>query len=140
MVLYTAENITRENFPEAHDIMHTLLNYQLAGNSGYSKFATVTDLLRHELLYRKGGFWRDAGMNLFKNVFDHFTRYKLVIGAEVTLRHRWNQGMCFFANEPFNENMHRVSKYQNINRMRYYSFPALNIAGPFDFRQVVIGD
>jgi len=78
--------------------MHTLIKYQLSGNSAYSKFATVTDLLRHELMYRNGGFWRDAGMNLFKNVFDHFTKYKLVIGGEVTFGYRWNQGMCFFAN------------------------------------------
>ena len=37
--------------------------------------------MRHELMYQHGGFWRDAGLNLFKPVFDHFTRYKLVIGG-----------------------------------------------------------
>jgi len=32
-------------------------------------------------MYRFGGFWRDAGMNHFKAVFDSFRKYKLVVGA-----------------------------------------------------------
>lgn len=120
--------------------MQNLLAYQKSGRSAYSKFATVTDLLRHELMYNHGGFWRDAGMNLFKNVFDNFVKYKLVIGSEATFAHRWDQGMCFYANEPKSENMYRVSNYRNVNRMRYYHQWAVTIAGPIDFRQVVIGD
>lgn len=91
-------------------------------------------------MYRNGGFWRDAGMNLFKNVFDHFTRYELVIGSEATFAHRWDQGMCFFANKPHSENIYRVSNYRNVNRMRFYHQWAVTIAGPIDFRQVIYGD
>ena len=79
-------------------------------------------------------------MNIFKPVFDYFLKYKLVIGAERTLRHRWNQGMCFFANTPKSPHLYRVTNFRNINRMRIYSELALNIAGPFDFRQVVNGE
>lgn len=56
--------------------------------------------MSHELMHREGGFWRDAGLNLLKPVLNYFTRYRLVIGAEMTIRFRWNQGMCFFGNEP----------------------------------------
>lgn len=119
--------------------MQTLLAYERSGKSVFKKYATVTDLLRHELMYQHGGFWRDAGMNLFKPVFDHFTRYKLVIGGEVTIGYRWNQGMCFFANEAKSEHMYRVSNFRNVNRMRYYHYWAVNIAGPIDFRQVIAG-
>ena len=78
-------------------------------------------------------------MNLLKPVFDYFVKYKLVIGAERSIRHRWNQGMCFFANAPKVDNLFRITNYPNINRMQIYSSIALTIAGPFDFRQVVIG-
>ena len=119
--------------------MKTLLAYQRSGRSVYSKYATVTDLLRHELMYQHGGFWRDAGMNFFRPILDQFTRYKLVIGGEVTISYRWNQGMCFFGNEPKSEHMHRVSNYRNVNRMQIYHYYAVTIAGPVDFRQVVTG-
>lgn len=79
-------------------------------------------------------------MNLFRPVFDQFLRYKLVIGGEVTIGFRWNQGMCFFGNQPRSEHLYRVSNYRNINRMRYYHYWAVTIAGPIDFRQVLAGD
>ena len=78
--------------------MQTLLAYQRSGKSAYNKYATITDLLKHEVMYSNGGFWRDAGMNPFRPVFDQFTKYKLVIGGEATVAYRWAQGMRFFAN------------------------------------------
>lgn len=116
-----------------------LIDFHKNRNSPFSKLATVTDIMRHEILYHQGGFWRDAGMNLFKPVFNQFLKYKLVIGAERSLRHRWNQGMCFFGNAPKVDNLWRITGYRNVNRMQIYSDVALNIAGPFDFRQVVNG-
>ena len=120
--------------------MQNLLRYQNTGISTYNKYGVVTDLFRHELMYRRGGFWRNTGMNLLRNVFDDFTRYEMVIGTDLTFRHRWNQVMSFFANEPLSENLHRVVTYQNINRMRFYYPEAASIAGSIDFRQVVQGD
>lgn len=58
----------------------------------------------------------------------------------MTVGSRWDQGMCFFGNERKSENMLRVSNYRNVNRMRFYHHWAVTIAGPIDFRQVVIGD
>ena len=96
--------------------------------------------MRHELMYLNGGFWRDSGLNMFKPIFDQFTRYRLVLGAGWTGQNRWSQAMCFFANEPFSENMLRVSNYRNVNRMQMYHRNALYIAGPTDFRQVLQGE
>jgi hypothetical protein len=95
--------------------------------------------MRHEILYHQGGFWRDAGMNMFKPIFNNFLKYDFVVGAERSLRHRWNQGMCFFANAPRSPHMARIVALPNINRMRIYGDVALDIAGPFDFRNTVIG-
>lgn len=78
-------------------------------------------------------------MNLLKPIFDKFVKYELVIGAERSLRHRWNQGMCFYANAPKSKHMGRITGHPNTNRMRIYGDVALDIAGPFDFRNVIIG-
>ena len=98
MKLWKEEDITKETFPLTYDLVINLLDFHKHRGSGFSKLATVTDIMRHEILYHEGGFWRDAGMNLFRPVFDQFLRYKLVIGSEKTFRSRWNQGMCFFGN------------------------------------------
>lgn len=47
--------------------------------------------------------------------------------------------MCFFANVPKSKHMGRITGYPNTNRMRIYGDAALDIAGPFDFRNVIIG-
>ena len=114
-----------------------LLNF--SKNSPYNKLATVTDIMRHEILAIEGGFWKDAGMNLLRPIFDKFTRYKLVIPMDKTFRYRWLQGMCFFANKPGLENMLRINNYRNLNRMRIYDNYASSIAGPIDFRQLLVG-
>ena len=49
------------------------------------------------------------------------------------------QGMCFFANMKGYENMERINNYRNLNRMRIYIPDAMNIAGPVDFRQLLVG-
>lgn len=95
--------------------------------------------MRHEILAIEGGFWKDAGMNLLRPVFDKFTRYKLVIPVDKTFRYRWLQGMCFFANQPGLDNMLRINNYRNLNRMRIYDSYASSIAGPIDFRQLLVG-
>lgn len=125
--------ITCEAFP---------LSYELVAfnrKSPFGKLASATDLMRHEILYCEGSFWRDAGLNVLKPVFDQFLKYRLVVGAEMTSRHRWNQGMCFFTNEPRSKYLLRVTNFPNLNRMRIYEKNALAIAGPIDFRQVVDG-
>jgi len=78
-------------------------------------------------------------MNLLRPIFDKFTKYKLVIPVDKTFRYRWLQGMCFFANAPSYPNMLRINNYRNLNRMRIYDNYASGIAGPIDFRQLLIG-
>ena len=96
--LWREENITKENFPLTYELITNLLNF--SKHSPYNKLATVTDIMRHEILALEGGFWKDAGMNLLRPVFQHFTKYKLVLPVDKTFRYRWLQGMCFFANMP----------------------------------------
>lgn len=78
-------------------------------------------------------------MNFFRPILNKFLKYDLVIGAERSLRHRWNQGMCFFGNIPKSPHMWRITAHSNVNRMRIYNDIALDIAGPFDFRNIVRG-
>lgn len=139
-MVYGEENVTRERFPLHYDIIMNLLNYQKNRKPAFGKLATVTDLIRHEALYRMGGFWRDSGTNPFKPVYNSFLKYDFVVGAERTLRHRWNQGMCFFANAPGNENIYRVVSLRNVNRVRFYEKDALATTGPINFRLVLDGD
>lgn len=47
--------------------------------------------------------------------------------------------MCFFATAPNSIHLGRISSLPNVNRMRIYGDVALDIAGPFDFRNTVIG-
>ena len=47
--------------------------------------------------------------------------------------------MCFFGNMPKYPNLMRINSYRNLNRMRIYQTNALNIAGPVDFRQLLVG-
>jgi hypothetical protein len=135
--LWGKDNITLEKFPLTYDVVNNLLAFNKV--SPYSKLATVTDILRHEILYNEGGFWKDAGMNLLRPIFDKFRSYKIVIASDKTFRYRWLQGMCFFANVPKIENMWRITNYRNLNRMRIYLNYAPAIAGPIDFRQFLIG-
>lgn len=78
-------------------------------------------------------------MNFLRPIFDKFLKYRLVLPVDKIGRYRYEQGMCFFANMPHYENMLRINNYRNLNRMRIYIRDALNIAGPIDFRQLLIG-
>jgi hypothetical protein len=73
MKLWTTENITKENFPISYQYMKTLCEFNR--NSPYNKFAVITDILRHEALYKHGGFWKDSSMNFLKPILSHFRRY-----------------------------------------------------------------
>jgi hypothetical protein len=68
--------------------------------SPYNKLATVTDIMRHEILYREGGLWKDAGMNMLRPIPDAFLRYKLILSTDRLFQYRYLQGMCFFGNMP----------------------------------------
>lgn len=81
-----------------YDVIMTIINFNK--KSPYNKLASVTDIMRHEILYREGGFWRDAGMNLLRPIFDKFLTYKLVLPVDVIFKYRYLQGMCFFGNMP----------------------------------------
>ena len=95
--------------------------------------------MRHEILFYEGGFWKDAGMNFLRPIFDRFLKYKLVLPVDRIGRYRYLQGMCFFANMKGYENMERINNYRNLNRMRIYIPDAMNIAGPVDFRHLIKG-
>lgn len=99
----------------------------------------MTDILRHEALFRFGGFWKDAAMNFLRPVFDHFRKYQLTLATDKTLRHRWLQGMCFFGNVKEYPPLGRINNYKHLNRMRIYTADPMDIAGPVDFRQLIIG-
>lgn len=105
----------------------------------YSKLASVTDLMRHEILFNHGGIWKDAGMNFFRPIFDSLLKYRFVVGSDMTIRHRWTQSMCFYLIHPKEPRLHRIINYPNVNKMRIYEDNALLIAGPVDFRQAVVG-
>ena len=47
--------------------------------------------------------------------------------------------MCFFGNMPKYERLARINNYRNLNRMRIYNKDAFDIAGPVDFRQLLVG-
>ena len=47
--IWREENITKESFPLTHDVLQTLLKFNK--KSPYNKLASVTDILRHEVLY-----------------------------------------------------------------------------------------
>ena len=118
-------------------MIQTLIKFNK--RSPYNKLASVTDILRHEVLYHEGGFWKDAGMNLLRPIFGKFLKYKLALGVDKTFRYRWEQGMCFFANMPRYDNLWRITNFRNINRMRIYDNYAMLVAGPIDFSQLLVG-
>ena len=120
-----------------YDVITTIINFNK--HSPYNKLASVTDIMRHEILYREGGFWKDAGMNFLRPVLDQFLKYKLVLPVDRLFKYRYLQGMCFFGNAPRYPNLMRINSYRNLNRMRIYQTNALNIAGPVDFRQLLAG-
>ena len=134
--LWREENITREAFPNTYEVIQTLLDFNK--RSPYNKAAAITDIIRHEILYQEGGFWKDSGVNLLRPIFDKFLTYRAVVGNDMTFRHRWLQGMCFFANVPKAVNIARINNFRNLNRMRIYSWYAIGVAGPIDFRQFVL--
>ena len=47
--IWREENITKENFPLTYDVLQTLLKFNK--KSPYNKLASVTVILRHEVLY-----------------------------------------------------------------------------------------
>ena len=47
--LWQEQNITREAFPNTYDVIQNIIRFNK--HSPYNKLATVTDILRHEVLY-----------------------------------------------------------------------------------------
>jgi hypothetical protein len=78
-------------------------------------------------------------MNFLRPVLNPMRKYKLALATDKTLRHRYLQGMCFFGNVKQYAPMLRITGFQNLNRMRIYSQDPFDIAGPVDFRQLIIG-
>ena len=135
--LWREANLTREKFPLTYDLIMTLISFNK--HSPFNKLATVTDIMRHELLYYEGGLWKDAGMNMLRPIPTHLLKYKLILPVDRLLSYRYLQGMCFFGNMPRYDHMLRINNFRNLNRMKIYSQLALSIAGPVDFRQLLIG-
>ena len=78
-------------------------------------------------------------MHFLKPVLDDFRKYKLALATDKTIRHRWLQGMCFFGNMKEYPPLWRITSFKNLNRMRIYNSDPMDIAGPIDFRQLIIG-
>lgn len=138
MKLWTVANITEENFPVSYQYMKTLCEFNR--NSPFNKFAVIADILRHEALYLHGGFWKDSSMNFLKPFLDDFRKYKLVIPVDKTLRYRYLQGMCFYGHIKHYEPALRIVNIKNLNRMRMYQSWPFDIAGPIDFRKLIVKD
>lgn len=136
MKLWGEANITKEAFPHTYEILRNLFKIQ---NKNHNKLASISAIMRHEILFHKGGFFRDINFNIMKPVFVQFLKYNIVIGAERTGRHRWSQGMSFYASAPRVGHLKRMTSFPNLNKMRIYSDSALSIAGHSDFRQAVNG-
>ena len=96
--MWTDVNITKENFPNTYDAINTLRKFD--PHSPYGKLASATDLMRHEILYNEGGFWKDAGMELLRPVFNKFLKCKVFITFTMQGWYRFIQGMCIFGNMP----------------------------------------
>lgn len=94
--LWTEKNITRTNFPLTYDMIQSL--FEADKYVRYSRLATIADLMRHELMYREGGFYLDTNAYLFNNVFYDWLSYKAVVSNMSPFRNRWFLSMCFFAN------------------------------------------
>jgi hypothetical protein len=98
----------------------------------------VTDIIRHELLYHEGGFWKDAGMNVLRPIFHKFTKFGL--SSQSTRPSGTDSSReCASLSTPKNYQYAAHHDYRNINRMRLYHPYASRIAGPIDFRQFIIG-
>lgn len=100
----------------------------------------MADVMRHEILYREGGFYMDTSMMLFGDIFYKWLSYKAVLAAERTFRHRWSQSMCFFAVMPKFPGLLRIISHTNTNKYNIYLRDAVMIAGPNDFRQLIQGE
>ena len=90
-------------------------------------------------MYQEGGFWKDAGLNFLRPILHKFLKYNVVIPVTMAGWYRYLQGMCFYGNMPHSPNLGRITNIINLNRMRIYLADPFNIAGPVDFRQLVIG-
>ena len=77
-------------------------------------------------------------MNFLRPIFDKFLKYKLVLPVDRIGKYRYLQGMCFFANTPKAPNIARINNFRNLNRMNIFSWYAISVAGPIDFRQFVL--
>ena len=51
MKLWGESDITKENFPFTYEMIMNMLDFHRNRHSRYSKLASVTDLMRHEILY-----------------------------------------------------------------------------------------
>lgn len=81
----------------------------------------------------------DTSMMLFNNVFEQWLSYKVVIPTLHPFRHRWIESMCLFANEPKYPGLLRIISHYNTNRYNIFHRDAMQIAGPYDFRQYIQG-
>lgn len=77
-------------------------------------------------------------MNFLRPIFDKWLTFKVIAGNDKTFRHRWLQGMCFFATIPRTQNIARINNYRNLNRMRIFVWDSTSVAGPIDFRQFIL--
>jgi hypothetical protein len=135
--LWTDKDITPENFPLSYELLRTV--GELNKRSKFSKGATMADMMRHEILYREGGFYMDTSMYLFDDVLEKWLSYKAVLPSDVTFRHRWSQGMCLYGHVAGFAPVLRAISYFNTNRYNIFLRNALDIAGPDDFKQLVLG-
>ena len=77
MKLWGEANITKVAFPQTYEILRNLFKLQ---NKNQNKLASISAIMRHEILFHKGGFYRDTNFNTMKPVFVQFLKYNIVIG------------------------------------------------------------
>ena len=134
MKLWGDSNITRKNFPFTYDVLKNMLSLQ---NKHDNMLAIITKIMRNEILFHEGGFWKDTGLNILQPAFDSFLKYSVVVEAKLLGSHGWSQGTSFYANRPRVKYLQRMVSQPSINRIRIHSENPLASAGTLDFWQVM---
>jgi len=95
--LWGDNDITNKNFPLTYDTIQKVRKFQavkikeytqqntMLKSTGdpytYSKYAQVSDLMRYEIIYNKGGYYFDANMFLLKDITKLFNRREQFVGC-----------------------------------------------------------
>jgi hypothetical protein len=110
--------------------------------SPYSKLSMVADLMRHEIMYRHGGFYLDTNYMLMstERPLDKLLTYSLVVGGEHTPHHRFYKQSGFFGAVQFSSQIKRIQDHRTLSSRNYFSKLADLVSGPWLLAKTIVGD